>query len=245
MALFSAMQDKNGKKNEPVPKSKPQVAPEIKKQGVTLYEGGIEKTPTGKSNAFVNNVDKMTADDFIKNAKKLGLRTDSNENLQEDLYNLLAEKHPEKLKEIMSTFGETKAGSRIYKGQKVPISDKYVGARSLIAMKKLGDDKKIEDDDKDFKYSDKPRGESLYDKSGALVGNFEYKVKNADKTPDETFSFSGGKGTSGKTGISGKFKVPNEQIMRFRNLVQIGASKFPDNPSSMSLEELEKYRVKE
>jgi len=250
MALLSAMQRQAGMADQEKPKPKPQTQPAKTetKTGITIYKGGKEKTPTGKSNAFDQNLVKMTPQELIDNAKKLGFRTDSNEHLQEDLFNKLAETNPAKLKELMEYFGETKAGSRMYKGQKVPISDKYLGARTTIAMKAIPESKSesevtVEGKRKKFDYSDKPMGESLYDKSGALIGNFKYKVKGEPESKYDTFIFSSGRGTSGNVNQEGEYNIPNEQINRFKNLVKSGASKYSDNPSTMSLEELEKYKV--
>ena len=245
MALLSAMQ-KQAMVNQEKPKPQP-----IKTQtGITTYKGGIEKTPTGKSNAFEDNLGKMSEEELVQNAKKLGFRTDSTANLQEDLFNYMAEKNPENLKEVMKTFGKTKAGSRIYKGVEVPVSDKFIGARTTLAMKKtISDDKKdnkieIDDKIKDFQYKDKPMGESLYDKSGALVGSYKFKVKSRPETKSETFIFNTPKtGTSKISQQQGEYEIPNEQLERFNNLIKSGASKYSDNPSTMSLEELEKYRV--
>jgi hypothetical protein len=241
MALLSAMQRQAGMVDQEKPKPKPQT-------GIATYKGGIEKTPTGKSNAFEDNLEKMSEEELIQNAKKLGFRTDSNENLQEDLFNYMAEKNPEKLKEVMKTFGKTKAGSRVYKGVEVPVSDKLIGARTTLAMKKaISDDNKKKDEEieiKDFKYKDKPMGESLYDKSGALVGSYKFKVKSRPETKSERFIFN--TPTTGTSKISqqqGEYDIPNEQLERFTNLIKSGASKYSDNPSTMSSEELEKYRV--
>lgn len=249
MALLSAMQRQAGMVDQEKPKPKTQAQPTKTQTGITTYKGGIEKTPTGKSNAFEDNLEKMSEEELIQNAKKLGFRTDSNENLQEDLFNYMAEKNPEKLKEVMKTFGKTKAGSRIYKGVEVPVSDKLIGARTTLAMKKAIPESKseseitIEGRRKKFEYKDEPKGEPLYDKSGALIGNFKYKVKGEPESKYDTFIFSSGKGTSGNVNQEGEYNIPNEHINRFKNLVKSGASKYSDNPSTMSLEELEKYRA--
>jgi hypothetical protein len=94
--------------------------------GLTLYPGGIEKTPTGLSNAFSESG--LTADDLVNYAKKYNLPLTSNKDFQEAQYNLL-NSTPQGRMLILSMqkkYGMPKAGT---------YADNILGARTLEMMR--------------------------------------------------------------------------------------------------------------
>ena len=105
---------------EPGPKSK-----QVKGTGLSIYQGGVEKTPTGKSNAFSESG--LTEKDLLDYAAKFNLPTTSNKEFQQAQLDMLM-KTPEgkaAVAKMYSTYGTPKAGSYI---------DDILGARTLELM---------------------------------------------------------------------------------------------------------------
>jgi hypothetical protein len=93
--------------------------------GLVLYSGGVEKTPTGMSNAF--SASGLTPEDLLAYAKKYNLPTTSNREFQQAQYDLL-NSTPEgrsALKEMQIKYGLPKAGKYV---------DDILGARTISMM---------------------------------------------------------------------------------------------------------------
>ena len=104
----------------PGPKSK-----QVKGTGLSVYQGGIERTPTGKPNAFSESG--LTEQDLLDYASKFNLPTTSNKEFQQAQIDMLM-KTPEgkaAIDKMYSTYGTPKAGSYI---------DDILGARTLQLM---------------------------------------------------------------------------------------------------------------
>jgi len=101
--------------------------------GLTLYQGGTEKTPTGKSNAFVESG--LTPEEIVISARTHDLPLTSNKEFQEAAIKRLAstplgQKH---LADMEKEFGKTKAGT---------FADDLLGARTkylLLGLDKVKD----------------------------------------------------------------------------------------------------------
>jgi len=102
------------------PKSK-----KVQGTGLSLYEGGIEKTPTGKSNAFVKSG--LTEQDILDYARKYNLPTTSNKEFQQAQIDMLMKtsKGRDLVNKMYETYGPTKAGTYV---------DDILGARTLGLM---------------------------------------------------------------------------------------------------------------
>lgn len=115
---------KSGGEGDPVSKNnKKQEVVSVQdsaKKGLVFYKGGMDKTPTGKTNAFFNNESNMTESRVYELAKKFNLRTDDNKLFQEDLFNYAKKNNPEILQNIYSTYGNTRANK---------LEDNILGAR--------------------------------------------------------------------------------------------------------------------
>lgn len=96
--------------------------------GLTLYQGGVEKTPTGKSNAFSESG--LTPEEIIAFSQKHGLPTTSNKDFQEAAINMLSSTPIGKqhLQEMEKVFGKTKAGT---------FADDLLGARTKYLLQGL------------------------------------------------------------------------------------------------------------
>ena len=108
--------------------------------GLTLYQGGKQKTPTGKSNAAIE--EGITPEVILMSVKKHQLPITSNKDFQEALVKKLAttEYGQQKLAEMQEKYGSTKSGS---------IVDNILGARTrflLNGLDEIGKIKKIEED---------------------------------------------------------------------------------------------------
>jgi len=82
------------------------------KTGLTTYQGGVQKTPTGQSNAFSNNQFNLTDSSVTAYAKQYNLPTDNNANFQSAQLKMLqgTPQGQALLNKMDSTFGATKAG---------------------------------------------------------------------------------------------------------------------------------------
>ncbi len=82
------------------------------KTGLTTYQGGMQKTPTGQSNAFSNNQFNLTDKLVTDYAKQHNLPTDNNANFQSAQLKMLqgTPQGQALLDKMNSTFGATKAG---------------------------------------------------------------------------------------------------------------------------------------
>lgn len=94
-------------------------------RGLVFYKGGIEKTPTGKDNAFNKNNAGLTEEDVYKTAQELGFRTDNNINFQTDLFSYLQKHNPKAFEDMLKEYGLPKAGT--------PVDD-MIGVRTLNAL---------------------------------------------------------------------------------------------------------------
>ena len=129
--------------------------------GLTLYKGGIEKTPTGMSNAASEAG--LTPESILMAVKKLGLPSTSNKDFQEAAIKKLAstelgQKH---LAEMEKIYGPTKTGSYV---------DNILGARTRFLLDGLGkvvDFQEIEEN----------------------VPQFLPQFSNGSKVPDKILSF--------------------------------------------------------
>lgn len=105
--------------------------------GLTLYEGGVEKTPTGMSNAFSES--ELTPEMLLEYATKYNLPTTSNKDFQEAQIALL-QKTPQgqqKLQEMYEMYGVPKAGT---------YADNLLGARTMSLMQGLKDVNQMKDE---------------------------------------------------------------------------------------------------
>jgi hypothetical protein len=100
----------------------------VKNTGLSVYGGGIEKTPTGMSNAFVESG--LSEDDLIEYANKYNFPTTSNKEFQQAQLNYL-QSTPEGqniIKNMMQKYGMPKAGT---------LADNILGARTFEIMKSI------------------------------------------------------------------------------------------------------------
>lgn len=88
------------------PKSK-----KIAGTGLSIYEGGVEKTPTGKSNAFASSG--LTPEEVVVYAKNYGLPVTSNKEFQQAAIDRLSSTPvgQQYLAEMQKVYGTTKAGT--------------------------------------------------------------------------------------------------------------------------------------
>lgn len=116
-------------KQEPTPKSK-----KVKGTGLSMYAGGNEKTPTGRSNAFTESG--LTEETLLDYASRYNFPTTSNKEFQQAQLNYL-QSTPEGqniIKNMMQKYGMPKAGT---------LADGMLGARTFEIMKSIEDvDKK-------------------------------------------------------------------------------------------------------
>jgi hypothetical protein len=96
--------------------------------GLTLYPGGMEKTPTGKSNAFANSG--LSPEEVVVFAKTYGLPVSSNKEFQEAAINKLMSTPMGKqhLVEMEKVYGIPKAGTFV---------DDILGARTKYLLQGL------------------------------------------------------------------------------------------------------------
>lgn len=108
--------------------------------GLTLYAGGVEKTPTGKSNAFVESG--LTPEEVVLFAKTHGLPVTSNREFQEAAINRLSSTPmgQQYLAQMKKVYGMPKAGTFV---------DDILGARTKYLLQGL--DKVLINKEKDFK----------------------------------------------------------------------------------------------
>lgn len=107
-------------KQEPTPKSK-----KVKGTGLSVYGGGVEKTPTGRSNAFTESG--LKEETLLDYASRYNFPTTSNKDFQKAQIALL-ESTPEGKKVIqnmMDKYGMPKAGT---------LADGILGARTFEIM---------------------------------------------------------------------------------------------------------------
>jgi hypothetical protein len=119
---------------EPNPKSK-----KVKGTGLSVYEGGNEKTPTGRSNAFTESG--LTEETLIDYANRYKFPTTSNKDFQEAQIAYL-ESTPEGkkvIKDMMDKYGMPKAGT---------LADGMLGARTFEIMKANKNAEKLNDNAK-------------------------------------------------------------------------------------------------
>lgn len=107
-------------RQEPTPKSK-----KVKGTGLSVYGGGVEKTPTGRSNAFTESG--LTEETLLDYASRYNFPTTSNKDFQKAQIAYL-ESTPEGKKVIqnmMNKYGMPKAGT---------LADGILGARTFEIM---------------------------------------------------------------------------------------------------------------
>ncbi len=108
-----------------------------KKCGGKMQTGGLQPytqsntqagstTPTGQS-SLINN-SQMTPAQIQALAQQFGFRTDSNQNLQTDLYNYALQNQPQAYNQVMSKYGQTNAGT---------FADGMLGARTTDLLSAL------------------------------------------------------------------------------------------------------------
>lgn len=124
-------EDKSGKKKAAAKPTK------VANTGLTLYEGGIEKTPTGMSNAFSETG--LTPDMLMQYASQYNLPTTSNKDFQEAQIALLQStpQGQQKLQEMYETYGVPKAGT---------FADNLLGARTMSLMQGVKDVAQMKDE---------------------------------------------------------------------------------------------------
>jgi hypothetical protein len=108
-------------RQEPTPKSK-----KVKGTGLSVYGGGLEKTPTGRSNAFTESG--LTEETLLDYASRYNFPTTSNKDFQKAQIAYL-ESTPEGkkvIKGMMDKYGMPKAGT---------LADGILGARTFEIMK--------------------------------------------------------------------------------------------------------------
>lgn len=105
------------------PKSK-----KITGTGLSIYEGGVEKTPTGKSNAFASSG--LTPEEVVVYAKNYGLPVTSNKEFQQAAIDRLSSTPAgqQYLAEMQKVYGATKAGTFV---------DGILGARTKYLLQGL------------------------------------------------------------------------------------------------------------
>lgn len=105
------------------PKSK-----KIAGTGLSIYEGGVEKTPTGKSNAFASSG--ITPEEVVLHAKKHKLPTTSNREFQQAAIDMLSSTPVGRqyLAEMQKVYGTTRAGTFV---------DDILGARTKYLLQGL------------------------------------------------------------------------------------------------------------
>jgi hypothetical protein len=118
-------------------KKKPSKSTRVGNTGLTLYEGGVEKTPTGMSNAFSETG--LTSDMLMQYASQYGLPTTSNRDFQEAQIALLQStpQGQQKLQEMYETYGIPKAGT---------FADNLLGARTMSLMQGVKDVSQMRDE---------------------------------------------------------------------------------------------------
>ena len=112
-------------RQEPTPKSK-----KVKGTGLSVYGGGVEKTPTGRSNAFTESG--LTEETLLDYASRYNFPTTSNKDFQKAQIAYL-ESTPEGkkvIKGMMDKYGMPKAGT---------LADGILGARTFEIMKAVED----------------------------------------------------------------------------------------------------------
>lgn len=100
----------------------------VKGTNLSVYKGGKEKTPTGRSNAFVESG--LSEDDLIEYANKYNFPTTSNKEFQQAQLNYL-QSTPEGqniIKNMMQKYGMPKAGT---------LADNILGARTFEIMNSI------------------------------------------------------------------------------------------------------------
>ncbi len=99
-------------------------------KGLTFYKGGktLEGsiTPTGKLNSFEHNEYGITEEDAYVIAEKHGFRTTNEKDFQTDLLNYIQKNDPKLIKEVLTKFGQTNAGT---------LYDGILGARTMYLLK--------------------------------------------------------------------------------------------------------------
>jgi hypothetical protein len=105
------------------PKSK-----KIAGTGLSIYEGGFEKTPTGKSNAFLDSG--LTPEEVVVYAKNYGLPVSSNKEFQQAAIDRLSSTPlgQQYLAEMQKVYGATRAGTFV---------DDILGARTKYLLQGL------------------------------------------------------------------------------------------------------------
>jgi len=101
---------------------------QVKKTGLTVYAGGIEKTPTGLSNAFSANEAGLTPEMLAQYAQDFNLPTTSNRAFQEAQLALL-QSTPQgqaQLQRMVEKYGMPKAGT---------YADDILGVRTQALIK--------------------------------------------------------------------------------------------------------------
>ena len=124
------------------PKSK-----KITGTGLSIYEGGVEKTPTGKSNAFASSG--LTPEEVVVYAKNYGLPVTSNKEFQQAAIDRLSSTPvgQQYLAEMQKVYGATKAGTFV---------DDILGVRTKYLLQGLDNVNKNRDVDQKNYLANRP-----------------------------------------------------------------------------------------
>lgn len=175
------------------PKSK-----KITGTGLSIYEGGVERTPTGKSNAFASSG--LTPEEVVVYAKNYGLPVTSNKEFQQAAIDRLSSTPigQQYLAEMQKVYGATKAGTFV---------DDILGVRTKYLLQGLDNVNKNRDVDQKNYLANRPY---IY---SAKMGSVEDEGFN--QSADWGWDFGKDKEAYEdymRRGTSGNFSALREQI---------------------------------
>lgn len=153
--------------------------PKLKKiagTGLSIYEGGVERTPTGKSNAFTDSG--LTPDEVVVYAKNYGLPVTSNREFQQAAIDRLSSTPlgQQYLAEMQKVYGATKAGTFV---------DDILGVRTKYLLQGLDNINKNRDVDQKNYLANRP----LLHSATRLPSKELFDEKGFDASADWAWDF--------------------------------------------------------
>lgn len=189
---------------------------------IQFYPGGVEKTPTGQNNAFDNNLQGVSQEEFMSRAKSLGFRTSDNKALQEDMYNYLSKNNPQALTALQQKYGTPKNGW----------VDGMLGARSVAMLNSIPQQKQQQTQPAPDPFEGF-HGEPVYTPDNHIVGYSRFRsgkdgasISSADQNVDFVYA-----NDFGIQKDKGMYQMSAEDWRKFTNgknflLSQDGMDKF-------------------